>query len=777
MSDRTSGPIARLTKLSVGKPWVTVAIALVLVAIFLGLASQLVKEVGYSAYFGRDNPEVHRIVDFQKEFQVGLPILVVFGCRDTSRCDSVGEPWALDFIGRLHSRIDALPNVLSTTSVLNTPIVVGPLETQTLGRRSDSGAWELADGWEELLERGREQGLMTGVVLSEDARTAGIVVELQSIDSVPMQQSVHDLFDLLPEFEKELGTSIYMAGEPIWNVSASDMIDHDSIVGTVGIFTTMFVILWLLYRDPAMTLLPLAAIGPLFAAIQGFTVLLGIPVTLILGVVQPLVLVIALTISVHYLTAFLRCEEGDITKALIDAARDSGPGCFWAATTTALGFCTFFLSDLRAFRDVGQLSALGCVLGFVMTFTLLPALIEIRGRWSDWRPGRKRASALSDLLSSAYATIANHSRLVLAASLAGFVVLSLGLTQLFYAADVGFGDRSFVIRSSRFIDENLRKPETLDVTVQIPEGKRIYDREPLMLLADLEKELERDPYTGRAWSFVDLLQSAYRLDRGEPAETRDELMATARRTMSVVATLPQTPSFWSETVQPGSNGDITLDRARIMADRGWLGSETEAYTDRVRATLKEFESRYPGYQIELQGGLPLIDLFVSGVRSTQQETFSLAFGIVALTLIVLFFRSGFSLVFWAVLANLLPVLSVLGLMGWAGIGIDLSNVMLSAVLLVLVVDDTIHMSLRYQRERRAGHSVQEALALAYPSIGEAVLTSSLCLALGFCAMLLAQWTGLVFFGLFLSVGVVFALAGDLLLLPAALLVTARSEAE
>ena len=81
MPDWTTRIAVRMTTASVRRPGVTVSIALGLVAFFLVQASTLVKEVGYSAYFGRDNPLVDRVVGTQREFNVGLQLLVVFGCQ------------------------------------------------------------------------------------------------------------------------------------------------------------------------------------------------------------------------------------------------------------------------------------------------------------------------------------------------------------------------------------------------------------------------------------------------------------------------------------------------------------------------------------------------------------------------------------------------------------------------------------------------------------------------------------------------------------------------
>ena len=101
--------------------------------------------------------------------------------------------------------------------------------------------------------------------------------------------------------------------------------------------------------------------------------------------------------------------------------------------------------------------------------------------------------------------------------------------------------------------------------------------------------------------------------------------------------------------------------------------------------------------------------------------------------------------------------------------------MVGALLLAIAVDDTIHVSLRLRRELDAGASREVALDRSFRSVGEAVVISSMCLALGFSALLFSEWGGLVSFGLLASLGVIFALVGDLLLLPAAVLLGAERD--
>ena len=117
MPSRIEALARTLTEGSVRRPRTTLAAALALTLVLGAAATRLESEVGYAAYFGPDDPAVHRLDAFLAEFQSGLHVLVAFGCPGSRLCSSLGEPAALGFLGRLQAEIDALPNVRSTRSL------------------------------------------------------------------------------------------------------------------------------------------------------------------------------------------------------------------------------------------------------------------------------------------------------------------------------------------------------------------------------------------------------------------------------------------------------------------------------------------------------------------------------------------------------------------------------------------------------------------------------------------------------------------------------------
>ena len=152
--------------------------------------------------------------------------------------------------------------------------------------------------------------------------------------------------------------------------------------------------------------------------------------------------------SIHLLTAITRSlaprDDGapvDARDALVGAAREVGPGCFWAAVTTLAGFGSFLWSDLVSFRDFGVLSSIGIVVAYLVTFTLLPALLHAPLVRSARRPERRPGRALPDeILGAVRTTVARYPRFVLVACLAAFGLLATGAARLHYANDFGFGE-------------------------------------------------------------------------------------------------------------------------------------------------------------------------------------------------------------------------------------------------------------------------------------------------------------------------------------------------
>lgn len=758
-----------LTAASVRWPGAVLAGAALLTLGLGAAATRLESEVGYAAYFGPDDPAVARLEAFLTEFQSGLHVLVAFGCAESRICESLHEPAALEFLGRLQADLDRLPNVRSTRSLLNAPILVGPLETRSVAQRAGDAGYELAPDYAELVARAPGERFLGGLVISDDATAAGIVVELQSLESAPLRESIHALLALLPRYERELGAEIFAAGDPVWTVVSDDDLDADARNLTVLMFAVIAAILWSFFRDARFTLLPLAAVAALTIQAHGTIALLGIPMTTILAALPPLLAVIAVTTSVHLLAAVARRGMApDAKAALVAAADEVGPACFWASLTTAAGFASFALSALESFRHFGLVAAIAFALAFLTTFTLLPALLCLL---PARRPVRVRAGLLREVIAASLAAATGRPAFVLAAGGLALAALASGIPRLAYEVD--FGAQSLVLRSVRFIEAHFHGPMRTELVVSLPPGQRIFAPPSLALLERIERHFVAEPSTGAVWSFLDFLEEAQRASGAAP-RSLEERAAAAPAAMAIVSSLDGLAAFWSEA--PDAAEDGPRERARISVHRSWLdGRQQLPYLERlarfVEALNRELGTQ--GYRVELAGGLELAARAERRIRETQWSSFAGAFGVVAAAMGAALWRSPQLLVL-GVAANVLPVVALLGLMGWAGVPVDPANAMVAAILLAVAEDDTLHVALRYLREREGGASARQAISVTLERVGEPLLVSGTCLAIGFAVLMFSRWGGLVSFGLLASLGIALALVGDLLLVPAALCRSGRA---
>ena len=145
-----------------------------------------------------------------------------------------------------------------------------------------------------------------------------------------------------------------------------------------------------------------------------------------------------------------------------------------------------------------------------------------------------------------------------------------------------------------------------------------------------------------------------------------------------------------------------------------------------------------------------------------------SFGVALLTTLLLLsaLSQSWRLGLLAMAANVLPVLLILGLMGWSGIPLDISTVMIASIAIGIVVDDTIHFLYRYRRETQAGEAAMEGIKRAFDAVGPPILIISIVLSGGFFVMALSNFAPTSYFGLLSGLTVLVAILGDLILLPA-----------
>jgi predicted RND superfamily exporter protein/signal transduction histidine kinase len=762
----------RLTRLALRRPLVACTVILLMTA---GLASQIPNrgtETGYRAYLGAGHSTVARLDEFIDGFGGGLPIAAIWSCGETDACETVFDDSALEMAQAVVRALDTHSDVRHVDSPATTPVLI--VTDDALGARSFVEDGLPGRDRDRMVELARRDPLWRGALISEDATVGAIVVELASSESDASRSVLRALEDALAPFEDQ-GFRYYILGQTAQFALTDESLAADSqrlmpiMIGLVA------AVVFLLFRSWQTVLSALATVGLAAIWTMGAQGLLRWPENSITQTVPPLVLVISLCVSIHVLSRYSqrRLASGAVSAeereaALVEAAGETGLACLATTVTTAVGFLAFAASGLESFVRFGVVSATGIVSALFLSFSILPILMY-------WFPAdRVSAARASETWDHALSAMVVGTRVRARSILVGALLLGglcvVGAWRLETDVDEYrlYGEESEVVKAFRFAEAHLRRPDSLEIELQLPEGRDFHDPATLNAIHGFASELSRIEGLGPVRSVLDALAWTNRLLNGDGPEF-ERLGRTAQENGALLTLLSlNDPSALDRWISPD------FRRLRLSAEAEKIPtSQREPILRRVEdALLSELGLEW---RATLTGSFAVYHDMTVDIQQTQLSSFGIA-AIVVFFILMLFLRtlgaSAAAAAGWAaagMFSTVLPVVVTFGVMGFAGVNLDVGTAMVAAIIIGIGVDDTIHLLGEFCKRRERGMGASAAIEGAVLHVGQAVLTTSAALTAGFFALILSSWQSISSFGFLSGIAILGALAADLWILPASIL--------
>ena len=645
----------------------------------------------------------------------------------------------------------------------NAPLLVPDAGGFAVRRFVENG--EVVSDAESLVARALDDPLWAGTLVSADGAVGVVVVQPTDTRSATDARVVEAIEQALAPFEAR-GFRFYLAGDAISTVFSGRELAESS--ARLIPFTVLVIALVLLTLSRSLQSVAIALGTMGIALIWTFGLLgwLDWPQDGILEVLAPLILVVGVCDAIHLLSRYSteaeRCSGApspdDRSAVLLKVAEDVGSPCLITTFTTASAFLSFTTSALDTFVRFGVISAFGVVACLVLTFTLLPVLARALTLSGS---GTQRASqSWKSALDAIVRTSDVRSVPILLTTAALFLIFCIGW---FLALQVNtdwiesLGENSRAVRWSRFLEERLRPPSSLEIEITLPPESPIEDPETLRRLSEFCVFLSSVEELGSTTSILDAMGRLNRLlHDDDPAFERpgDTRAANAELIELIAFDSPAILASW-----------LTLNRSvlRISVEASWTPHRTmKGVLESIR---KYTQARFPRtWGVNLSGSEAINFDWVKDVQATQLRSFPTAF-LLVFVMVAIFLRS-IRLSVGAMIATLLPVVVTLGAMGWMGMGLDVGRTMIAAVLIGIAVDDSVHVLSQYKRRRVEGEDPREAIRAAILHTGRAVVTTSLALSLGFLTLMASAWQTISSFGFFVALAILGALAAVLFILPA-----------
>ena len=570
------------------------------------------------------------------------------------------------------------------------------------------------------------------------------------------------------------GYKVWYTGLPAIRARVVDDLERDQWLFVPVAAGLGILIMTCVFRRPVGALLPLVAVGTGVTWTMAVLVLAGKPFDIITNILPVLLLIIGMSNCVHIVCRYgEEMEKEGVAPALrgVRTMSHMALPCLLTYTTTAVGFLSLMAARSGVLRALGWEAAVGFSLLFLATMLWFGTLLQLFRppvnpvRSGDLRFGRSRTWRGQLPTDHAVLTLLVGGGLLAAAIVSGRrVVVNAAVLE-------AYADDHPVSRQMKTMEDQFAGFVSLEVSLASSKPDQFFEPRVYRRVARAVDFIRREAAVLRVVSYVDLHQEVYARLKRRP-ELRDELPTDDDRGRRRLARARRIVLRSAGSLSRGSFLSPDGRRARIKVLVRDVGTrKTLRMIRRIEARLAALFPRDDGVEFRLTGdaylNAVLLDSFVRDLLFSLAGASGVIFALIG----GLFRSVRYGLI--AVVPNLTPLVLTLGYMGVRGYDMTVANVIVFAISLGVAVDDTIHFLARFSEERRAGYSVRESIFRTWAGTGRAIVLTTLLIMVGTFVLMWSSFLPTRRFAELVSVTMLGALVGDLVLLPACLSLFAR----
>jgi len=600
-------------------------------------------------------------------------------------------------------------------------------------------------------ERGaRFREVFAGYTHNKALDAAGIVclLERPEANATLRRETLQKLREVIAELPN--GT---LVGEPVLVEEAYDLLDADGKRLNIWCTLLLMTAIFACFRQLRWLVLPLVVVQVALALTRGLLTALDLQLSMVSSMLAAIVTVVGVATVVHVIVRHRDALARGLTpsRALLQAGQILAAPILFACLTDAAGFAALMSSSVEPVKDFGLMMAIGCVMVLVSVALTVPGLVL-------WRHGTTasieglRDAKLHHALDRLLIWSMSHRRVIVGTGVLATVFALFGVLHLERESDFtrNFRRDSRLMLGYEFVEEQFGGAGVWDILLPAPSQ---LNKPYLLRVLALEKTLRQE--VGQLTSAISIADS---LDAGAAGLHRLGLGGelVIRGGLSLMRS--RMPKFVDAIYQSPTGGGDALLRVMLRSPERLDAAEKTLVIEQVHDIAKE---SFPS--AEVTGSYVLLTHLIDSLLRDQWMTFGVA-AVAILAMMAVAFRNV-RLALATLVPNALPVVWLFGAMGLFGLRVNMGAAMIAAVSLGLSVDGSIHYVMSYQRERRGGASVADALREVHATVGRAAVFATLALVIGFATLCYSDFIPTIYFGALVSLSMIGGLIGNLVVLP------------
>jgi len=598
--------------------------------------------------------------------------------------------------------------------------------------------------------------------------TTSIIVNPKILNSETRVDLVKAIKDKIDKFEEENGIDIHISGMPyIRTFNSETIISEVSNFVYLAMFITAF-IFFLFFRSYSATMISVVVIT--IAVIWSFGTIgfFGYNITILTGLIPPLIIVIGFPNVIFLLNKFHQeySLHGNKIKSISRIITKIGNATLLTNTTTALGFATFIFTNSSVMREFGVVASLNIFGVFLLSIFLVPIIYSFRSNPKDKHLKHLKIKWTHGIINWITKVVKKNRPSIYATSVVLLSLSIIGIYQMKISGSIidDMPKGAEFYKDIKYFEEQYEGVMPLEILIDTKQKDGVYKASTMKRIDKLGDFLKDEPGLSHPFSVINLVKYAkqafynnnpkyYQLPN---TQERSFILEYAKNSAS--SGNNQLTSYVDST---GRYARITLMMKDVGIDQmDMIQGNLKRQIDKIFPTKK--------FDVVMTGGALV---FLEGTHYLVKNLFiSLSLAILLIAFIMAWMFRSPKMIFISLIPNLLPLVITAGLMGFFGVPIKPSTILVFSIAFGISVDDTIHFLAKYRQELEYSNwKIKPSVFNALSETGKSMFYTSIVLFFGFLTFTLSSFGGTQALGGLVSITLLIAMGANLLLLPSLLL--------
>jgi predicted RND superfamily exporter protein len=589
---------------------------------------------------------------------------------------------------------------------------------------------------------------------------------INSKKRIPLINTIRQKIDA---FGATYQLKIHYSGLPYIRTVTSKMIQNELLLFVLLALVIASILLFILFKSFRAVFFAMLVVIVAVIWALGTVVLFGYKITILTGILPPLLIVIGVENSIFLLNKYLSefREHGNKVKALSRMISRIGNANLLTNATTAVGFAAFIITGNQLLVEFGIIAALNIFLIYLLSLFMLPILFSFFPEPKPKHLKHLEKGIISRFLDKVIIIVQTKRPAIYIITGSLLIAGIFGITKLKTTGNIvdDISKDDILYKDLIFLEQNFNGVMPLEITINTKKPKGILKSSTLRKIDQLQNVLKTYPEFSEPLSIVEVVKSAKQaFYRGNP---KMYSLPNNQERNFILSYVPSIDKGGSNSLLK-SFVDSSLQTTRVSVQMANIGTND---IERILKSLNpKIDSIFPPkkYDVHLTGTSVV---FLKGTNYLVKNLFSsLLLAIIAITMLMALIFSSARMIIISLIPNIIPQILTAGVMGYFGISIKPSTILIFSIALGISVDSTIHFLSRYRLQLKYNDwKIKESVLLALQETGYSMVYSAIVLFFGFSMFTLSSFGGTEALGYLVSVTLLVALFSNLFVLPSLLL--------